>query len=207
MHRYKMLSYLDYINNTNYVGGGASSSLSPKPDTILGENNMKEPKWYTLAKSLRNTREIPGPRSNSKIIGWAKRLGGWVANFYRNDDIPWCGLFVAHCMSVAVPKEKIVKNPLGARNWAQYGRRLAKPRVGCILVFSRRGGGHVGFYAGETKTAFLVLGGNQSNNVNFKWISKRRLVAGGMRWPKTVPIIESGRVMHSKTGKLSKNEA
>lgn len=183
-----------------------SSLSSPALTPINEDNKMKKPEWYTLAQSLMHTREIPGKRSNPKILSWARAIGGWVKNFYRNDDIPWCGLFVAYCMQSTVD-EPIVKNPLGARNWAQYGRQLAKPRIGAILVFSRRGGGHVGFYAGESKTAYLVLGGNQSNTVKYSWVAKSRLLRGGIRWPKTRKIIESGRVKHSKTGKLSRNEA
>jgi len=42
-----------------------------------------------------------------------------------------------------------------------------------LLIFSRGGSsGHVGFYAGETKTHYLVLGGNQDDQVNYKWYPK-----------------------------------
>lgn len=41
--------------------------------------------------------------------------------------------------------------------------------------------GHVGFYVGETKYHYLILGGNQSNSVCVKKYRKSRLL--GFRWP------------------------
>jgi len=164
---------------------------------------MTVPVWYSKAQSLLDIAEVPGTPSNSVIIRWAKALGGFVASFYTNDGIPWCGLFVAHCISSTI-SEEIPKNPLGAREWAKFGRKISKPRVGAILVFSRTGGGHVGFYAGESADAFLVLGGNQSDKVCYSWVAKNRLLS--MQWPNTQPIIESGRVFYGKNGKLSTNE-
>ena len=66
----------------------------------------------------------------------------------------------------------------------QWGRELIAPRLGCILVFTRAGGGHVGLYLGEDATHFHILGGNQSNSVSVTRIGKDRLALGGMRWPK-----------------------
>ena len=47
--------------------------------------------------------------------------------------------------------------------------------LGDVLVFSRNGGGHVGFYVGEDTTHYHVLGGNQSDSVNIARIAKNRL--------------------------------
>jgi hypothetical protein len=71
-------------------------------------------------------------------------------------------------------------------------------------VFSRKGGGHVGFYVGEDKTYFHVLGGNQSNAVNVMRIAKARCVA--IRWPTGVPVV-GGPIHIASNAAVSSNEA
>ena len=71
-------------------------------------------------------------------------------------------------------------------------------------MFSRAGGGHVGFYVGEDRFYYRVLGGNQQNAVNVMRIAKSRCVA--IRWPKGVPV--TGGPIHMETDtRVSKNEA
>lgn len=136
--------------------------------------------WMEAAKSYIGVREIPGPKSNPKIIKWAENVGGWTEDYYTNDDIPWCGLFVAECMFEAqIPIT--IKNPLSAREWAKFGVPV-QPSYGAILVFSRNGGGHVGFYVSEDADTYHVLGGNQSNMVNITRVAKSRHIA--TRFPK-----------------------
>ena len=53
--------------------------------------------------------------------------------------------------------------------------------LGDILIFSRKGGNHVGTYVGENKNHFYVFGGNQSNTTNITLISKDRCI--GVRRP------------------------
>ncbi len=160
--------------------------------------------WYEEAQRLKGIREIPGPKHNSTILGWAKKLGGWVAGYYDSDEIPWCGLFVAHCMGATLPSEPIPGNPLSALAWKMFGVPCL-PTTGALLVFTRSGGGHVGFYAGERADAFLVLGGNQSNQVNLTWVAKSRHIA--TRWPSTAAAPTTGKVVVKGDGALSTNEA
>lgn len=168
------------------------------------ELNM--PVWFDKAKTLINTAEIPGAKSNSKILGWAAAIGGWVKSFYTNDDIPWCGLFVAYCLNSTIVT-KMPKNPLGARNWGWWGKKLTKPAMGAIMVFSRSGGGHVGFYAGESRNSYLILGGNQSNKVCYSWVAKNRLL--DIRWPLEVEVSPADNHirLYDESGRLSTNEA
>lgn len=157
--------------------------------------------WLSTATGLLSTKETPGPQSNPTILQWAKDLGGWVSSFYKDDSIPWCGLFVAHCFSEANVRGP--SNPLSALAWADWGVKT-DPKVGAVLVFKRTGGGHVGFYVGENDTAFLVRGGNQSDQVCDTWVAKDRLYA--CRWPEGYEIV-GGPVYLTKSGKLSTNEA
>lgn len=163
------------------------------------------PVWYAEAQRLKGVRETPGAKSSAVILGWAAAFGGWVKSAYRDDATPWCGLFAGHCIGVTLPAEVLPSNPLSALAWAKFGEKLAKPSLGAICVFSRKGGGHVGFYAGEDAEAVHVLGGNQSDAVTITRVSKSRLVA--YRWPLTAPAATGGAVARADTGALSRNEA
>lgn len=158
-------------------------------DVLLGNQSSKpiipfSMPWLIEAYHLLGVKEIPGQESNQEIIGWSYDLG---LDIYTNDDIPWCGLFVAHCIGSQLPDEPMPSNVLGARNWKSFGIDSI-PQLGAIMVFWRGSptgwSGHVGFYWAEDDTAYHILGGNQSNQVSITRISKTRLIAA--RWPKTV---------------------
>jgi len=174
------------------------------------------PVWVESAREYVGLREIPGPKSNETILGWAKKQGNWIASYFVNDEIPWCALFVN-----GVFDEVHIKGTgsLAAKSFATWGRGLHTPALGAVLVFnggpSRPGGGHVGFYLGERESdgAYLVLGGNQRNAVtDDTWIAQDRLIA--TRWPYRY---ENGteialprnprRIMLTGEGKLSSGEA
>ena len=164
---------------------------------------MAEAPWLVVARALIGTRETPGPANNPRIMDWAAKLGGKKLGVaYAGDSVPWCGLFAAHCVNavgLALPAI-----PVRAKAWETWGIGVT-PCVGAILVFTREGGGHVGFYVGETDTHFLVLGGNQGDAVSIVKIAKDRMSA--CRWPGEVPITgKPNKVMASAAG-VSKNEA
>ena len=161
--------------------------------------------WMGTAKSLEGTKEFAGAPSNPFILQWARELD--LSAVYVNDGVAWCGLFVAHVMSIVVPGDLLPKNPLGARSWLNYGKSCM-PGYGAILVFWRgtKSGwsGHVGFYVGEDENNFYVLGGNQSDTVNVTKVAKGRLL--GARAPKSVPFTPV-KVRMATSGKVSTNEA
>lgn len=157
------------------------------------------PRWLKTAKKFDGLREVPGPRHNSTILGWLESLRAW----WRDDETPWCGVFVAYCMKESgLPYPKLY---MRAKAWADYGSLLRPDRLspGAILVFDRTGGGHVGFYVGEDAGFYYVIGGNQSNAVNVMKLGKSRLIAS--RWPKGEPVL--GRPVQMKGGVVSTNEA
>lgn len=182
------------------------SPNSAKP-AVAAPKLPAEPVWMREAQRYLGLKEIAGPASNTTIMSWAKRAGkSWIASFYTNDDIPWCGLFVNNAVSVTLPKEVLLANPLSALAWAKFGIELNAPVVGAILVFKRPGGGHVGFYVGEDATHYHVLGGNQNNSVSITRIAKDRLVA--IRYPRTGGEPIGGRVKLTAAGaRVSSNEA
>ena len=160
--------------------------------------------WFLEAQRSVGVKEDTGPGSNPLIIGWGKRLR--IA--YNNDEIPWCGLFVAHCVGSQLPGEALPVNPLGARNWAKMGVTCAVPQPGAVMVFWRKspasGLGHVAFYVGEDASAYHVLGGNQSDAVTVTRMARDRFVAA--RWPVTAPAPTGGPRRLTPSGALSVNE-
>lgn len=172
-----------------------------------GMSKVKPP-WIKVAESLIGTMEIPGPHNNNTIIEWARKIGGWIASFYTKDSIPWCGLFVAHCMSQCGLRPD--GNALSARAWASWskGILLKEPTFGCIVVFVRDGGGHVGFYVSEDSYTYHILGGNQADSVNITRIAKNRAIA--YVWPSSPEFKEyrsTGRIFKQFDGAISVNEA
>jgi uncharacterized protein (TIGR02594 family) len=195
------------------VGDGL---VGPKTLAILFEEdseNEDEPftipvtmPWLESAFNLLGTQETPGAGSNEAIMGWAENL---ELTSYNDDDIPWCGLFIAHCIGSQMPEEVLPNNPLGARRWVNFGKEIT-PRLGAVMVFWRGSPsgwkGHVGFYWAEDDDAYHILGGNQSNAVSVTRIAKERLITA--RWPKDGLLVDGLIVTAAKNGQLlSTNEA
>jgi uncharacterized protein (TIGR02594 family) len=161
--------------------------------------------WLQEAFQLIGTREQRGAGSNEAILGWARDLD---ITSYDEDDIPWCGLFVAHCVGSQLLEESLPGNPLGARNWATFGN-AATPQLGAVMVFWRKsrtsGLGHVGFYWAEDAHTYYILGGNQSDAVSVARLKKDRFL--GARWPATVPNdVHITRVAQANGKLISQNE-
>lgn len=163
-----------------------------------------EPKWIAVARALLGTREIPGPIHNSFVAkGWARLGAGW----FNDDETPWCGFFVAHCMDAAGLPYPAKGEFARAAAWASYGVPASIPCVGTIGVKKRTGGNHVFFIVGETpdKRFYKALGGNQSNAVNIMDIAKSDVFA--MRWPAGVPLPADRKLPVMPAGVISKDEA
>ena len=160
--------------------------------------------WFEEARHLMGTKEVLGPKSNPEILDWAKDLDIQ----YPGDDVPWCGLFVGHCVGATLPQEVLPANPLGARQWERFGDST-QPRVGAVMVFWREskqsGKGHVGFYVGEDDGAYQILGGNQSDSVCLIWMDKDRFLSA--HWPKSAEMLTSHAVLKKRNEGLSSNEA
>lgn len=165
---------------------------------------MTLPPWLAVAKTYLGVAEVPGKASNPQIMKMAQRVGGWVKSFFTDDDIPWCALFVNSCLLESGFKGT---GTLAARDFERWGQKLEGPVVGAVVVFTRQGGGHVGFYVGQRLDGTLrVLGGNQSNKVSETWIAKDRLSA--IRWPAGLPVPVPAPVVLAANGeKVSLNEA
>jgi peptidoglycan hydrolase-like protein with peptidoglycan-binding domain len=159
--------------------------------------------WYEEAVRQLGTREVPGPASNPKILQWAGQLG----IPYKGDDIPWCGLFAAHCVGSTLPGETLPINPLGARNWAKFGAKC-KPVLGSVLVFCadrrREVSDMLASITARTTRPFMFSAAINSTRSASR-VARNRLLDA--RQPATVPLLTTGPLRRNKSGGLSSNEA
>jgi uncharacterized protein (TIGR02594 family) len=175
----------------------------PKPYAWLAQE--PGPKILRVALTYLGVTEIPGQKSNPVIIKMAVMIGGWIASFYKNDDMPWCGLFIAVCAKLA--GFPFNQKALSALAWKEWGVGVKDAMLGDVVIFQRPGGGHVGLYVGEDEESIHTLGGNQGNTVCITRIPKSRLVAvRRCAWRSAQPP-NVRRVFLAPTGKLSRNEA
>ena len=162
---------------------------------------MSKPLWLIEAQRHIGVKEIKGAKHNSFIVLWLKSLKAW----WSDDETPWCGVFVAHCIKKA--ECQLPKYWMRAKDWLNWGVELKNPSVGCIVVFERQGGGHVGFVVGQdANNNLMVLGGNQGDAVKVSPFETSRVV--GYRWPSQYAKPVDFRLpLLSSDGKLSKNES
>lgn len=145
---------------------------------------MTEPRWIVIARAGLGQREIPGPAENSWIVGlWRKIKRGGI----KSEDVPWCAAFVGACLEDAGIQSTRFESAI---SYATWGVKLMEPVHGCVAVFTRSGGGHVGFVVGrDPQGRVLILGGNQSNAVTIAAFPVDRVVA--WRWPSGEPLSDT----------------
>ena len=157
-----------------------------------------ELKHVEIARKYIGIKEIGSTNRGKEIDEWATSLSGkWLIGQ------PWCGTFGAQVFKEAGLSAKVPKDFFRAKEWENAGTRLTKPAYGCVVTFTRDGGGHVGFVVGKTKTGMLkVLGGNQSNAVTIQDFDPKRVTS--YRWVSTgsvphehrydLPVLPAGRI-------------
>lgn len=154
--------------------------------------------WIDTARAYIGTREYPGANSNPVILNFWKlaRLAG-----IQNDNVPWCSGFACAAMEA-----NGIRSPRSdsAKSWLSWGSPLSAPVLGCVVVFDRPGGNHVGFVVGQDKDGnLMVLGGNQGDAVSIAAFSRTRVA--GYRWPLGVPM--SGALPYMAPTQFSQSEA
>lgn len=127
--------------------------------------------WMRIAEAELGIQEKPKSAHEPRIIEYHSTTGR-----FKDDETPWCSSFVNWVIENAGVRGTRSAAALSWRNW---GNRLHAPAFGSIGVIDQgRGFGHVGFVAGRTPTDEIVLlGGNQSNSVNYAAFVRSRFVA------------------------------
>ena len=86
-------------------------------------------KWIAEAKKYIGLAEIAGPKHNSTIVGWLDSLRAW----WHDDETPWCGVFVAHCMQAC--GFELPKYWMRAKDWLNWGMDIPRAVPGCVVRF------------------------------------------------------------------------
>jgi uncharacterized protein (TIGR02594 family) len=131
-----------------------------------------EPAWMPVARAEIGVREVPGSGDNPRIVEYLQSTTlGSPEN--RNDETFWCSAFTNWCMEEAGIEGT---NSAWARDWLNWGTKASEPKDGCVVVFSRGSGGHVGFFVEARDGQIFVLGGNQSDAVSIAGHDASRLL-------------------------------
>ena len=141
---------------------------------------MNKPRWIVQAENHIGVKEVKGATHNPVIVQFWKdiRRGG-----IKDDETPWCAAFVGSMLERSGIQSTRFES---AKSYLSWGEQLDRPVYGCVVVFSRDGGGHVGFVVGKDKAGnLLVLGGNQDDAVNVKSFPLSRKPI--YRWPQGEP--------------------
>lgn len=157
-------------------------------------------KWIEEARRHVGLREVKGPQHAAEIVQfWRDIKRGGI----KDDETPWCAAFVGAVLErVGIRSTRFES----ARSYEAWGTPLAEPVPGCVVVFTRRGGGHVGFVVGEDSTGnLLVLGGNQGDEVNVRAFPRSRATA--YRWPDGEPLPQRGPLPVMAAVEFSRSEA
>ena len=138
-------------------------------------------RWINEARKFLGLKEIKGSEHAQEILDMWKAIkrGG-----IKDDETPWCAAFVGACLErVGIQSTRFES----AKSYLGWGEKLDRPVLGCVVVFSRDGGGHVGFVVGKSPSGnLLVLGGNQGDEVNIREFQLTRVT--GYRWPLNEPL-------------------
>ena len=179
---------------------------------------MSELSWIKEARKHNGLKEIVGGKHNPILLAMLKVMGSFSSEsraWWQDDETPWCGLFVGYTQGIA--GRYVIKEWFRAKSWqSDQLTKLDKPAYGCIVTFTREGGGHVGYVIGQDKQGnLMVLGGNQRNMVCILPFAVKR--ATGYYWPsrwiegkcvKSVPDASRYTLpLLNSDGRVSTNEA
>lgn len=143
--------------------------------------------WMKVALSQVGQAERAGSLHNKQIVAYHMTTSLKATT----DEVPWCSSFVNWVFAQIQYKRT---NSARAKSWLEWGIKLKEPVPGCLVIFTRDGGGHVAFYLRSSKTGFVkVLGGNQTNTVKVSNYLESNVI--GYRWPSEYPVPETAKVI------------
>jgi uncharacterized protein (TIGR02594 family) len=166
---------------------------------------MSAEKWMGWARKEVGEREVPGPKSNQRIMQYREIAGIKIGG--EDSVVPWCKIFVnAAFVEAGLPIEANAM-ALSIKHDEDFVE-LDGPSYGCVVAFWRgspkSGTGHIGFYLGESADGrrIRVLGGNQGDMVKEAWFPKSSKTFGlaGYFWPESEPDPEGGRIVLDDDG-------
>lgn len=147
------------------------TTFAGTPEHELPEVAMTdlEPQQITTAKLFHGKHETYDNVTLRALIGFDPAQVAWCAGFVNAIE-KRCG--------------RSGTGQLNARSYLKYGTPVTIPQLGDIVVFKRGNSsweGHVGYFVSQDNNGILVLGGNQSNKVCYKYYPTASLL--GYRRP------------------------
>lgn len=142
--------------------------------------------WLSIAYGELGQREIAGDKDNPRIVEYHKATTLKASD----DETPWCSSFVCWCLERAGYRHT---KSARARDFIDHEsmERLQAPRLGCIVVMTRKGGGHVGFLVDDKPNVCNLIGGNQGDAVSIRDYPANRVI--GYFWPKPKQVKASAK--------------
>jgi uncharacterized protein (TIGR02594 family) len=154
----------------------ARPTASPRASAPAAEHAAAMPAWLAVAYREIGQEEIAGPQNNPRIIEYLGSVGS--TQELQDDEVDWASAFVEWSLrqtGIAGPRS------MEPSAWLNWGRTIAEPELGCVVVFSFKGLGHVGFYVKTEGNSLYILGGNQSDAVKISRYAKKDAI--GYRVP------------------------
>ncbi len=143
--------------------------------------------WLTQARKDRTrVNEIKGKAAHPRIQAMFAAVGHPEIT---SDEISWCAAAQGTWLKEqGYPIPPVSRNLTGI-SYETYGTGLDEPQIGCICTshYTKPGDEghawkrHVGTVTKIEAARLRVLGGNQRNEVNEKWIERSRMTS--YRWP------------------------
>jgi uncharacterized protein (TIGR02594 family) len=125
----------------------------------------------------------------SRYIGLHQRMHRRELQEFMGVDpvrVQWCAAFInAVLRELGIPGSDTVSDqPLTARSFLRWGKRVREPQIGDIVIFPRGTEdwqGHAGFYYGTEyrngKKFYRILGGNQNKSVTIDLFLARSAIS------------------------------
>jgi len=132
-------------------------SSIPEHNLVEVKPEVLEPMQITEAKKWHGKHEVRDRGLLKSLLGFDPSTTAWCAGFVNAVENR-CG--------------RSGTNKLNARSYLKYGATTDTPQLGDIVVFKRGNSsweGHVGYFMQRDENGILVLGGNQSNKVCYKY--------------------------------------
>jgi len=88
----------------------------------------------------------------------ANNKGIYVRQYLNGqENLPWCAGFISYCLKQAgfdIPYY------LQAKSFLKVGKRVNTPKAGDLIIFSRKGGGHIGIIEQVKDNKIITIEGN-----------------------------------------------
>ena len=140
--------------------------------------------WMEVALGEVGQSEIRGQDHNARIVEYHATTTLQATT----DETAWCSSFVNWCLHRAGIRGT---DSAAAASWLRWGTPVGS-RPGAITIIYSRGaantslsvsGNHVAFLVSDSDTHYLLLGGNQSNQVRVSAYPKAAWTLRSRRWP------------------------